>query len=181
MSSTSNGVIWLWWLRGELGVHVLGPTLLNVYNSTIQITTNPRERAKHIEVDYHFIFQLVISSIIYLQHVPSRESCAPSSAWFTCFQVEASSKSTLIWVGSLEVWWVAHQNTHSPHDQSNWPYQAIHMLLECTSLRVGVWVIHDLGTIHRRHLLSYIRVDDWFSCNYVVSHDHSQWLAVHEL
>lgn len=101
---------------------------------------NLREQAKHIEIDYHFIRQLVLSGMIYLQHCTlskpaSRslhESCAPSSAWFPYLQVEVSSKSTLIWVGSVEVWWVAHQNTHSPHDQPNWQYQ-----VECISLHVG--------------------------------------------
>lgn len=74
MSSASSEVIWLRQLLYNLDFLILGPTPLNADNtSAIEIANNPifHEWTKHIEVDYRFICQHVLSSIIHLPHISS--------------------------------------------------------------------------------------------------------------
>lgn len=79
MPSASSEVIWLCQLPRELAVPIIGPTPLNAVNtSAIQIANNPlfHEKTKHIEVNSHFIWQQVLTSLIKLSHVSSQDQLA---------------------------------------------------------------------------------------------------------
>ena len=72
-------MVWLRQLLRELGVPVLGPTLLNADNTcAIQIASNYvfHKTTKHIEVDCHFIRQHLLLDILDLLHVFSQNQLA---------------------------------------------------------------------------------------------------------
>jgi len=79
MSSVSSEVVWLQRLLMELVVPCSQPiTLFGDNTSAISIATNPlhHERTKHIEVDFHYIRELVQDKILSLVHVSSHEQIA---------------------------------------------------------------------------------------------------------
>lgn len=64
MSSASSEIVWLRGLLVDLGVNLQSPTPLHADNtSAIQIASNPvfHERTKHIEVDCHYIRELLVN------------------------------------------------------------------------------------------------------------------------
>ncbi|KAF3619684.1 hypothetical protein FXO38_32774 [Capsicum annuum] len=76
MSAASSEIIWLRRLLSELGVAIISPTVLHADNtSAIKITINPvqHENTKHIEVDCHYIRELVADRLITLQHIFSHD------------------------------------------------------------------------------------------------------------
>ncbi|XP_047267434.1 putative receptor-like protein kinase At3g47110 [Capsicum annuum] len=67
MSTASSEVVWLRHLLSELGVAIISPTMLHADNtSVIKIAINPaqHESTKHIEVDYHYIREIVADHLI---------------------------------------------------------------------------------------------------------------------
>jgi hypothetical protein len=74
MSSACSEVVWLRGLLAELGVKQQTPTpLLGDNMSVIHISVNLvfHGRTKHIEVDCHYIRDIVNRNLISLPHVPS--------------------------------------------------------------------------------------------------------------
>ncbi|XP_035836027.1 uncharacterized mitochondrial protein AtMg00810-like [Helianthus annuus] len=74
MANTAAEIIWLTHLLREL--HVLPearPTLLCDNKSAIFLSQNPvsHKRAKHIDIDYHFVRGLVSSGRLYTKFIPS--------------------------------------------------------------------------------------------------------------
>ena len=76
MSSVSSELVWLRRLLLELDVPCDDSIpLFGDKTSAISIATNPihHERTKHIEVDCHYIRELVHDKVLRLIHVPSRD------------------------------------------------------------------------------------------------------------
>jgi len=74
MSTACSEIVWLRGLLAEIGFPQSNPTPLHADNtSAIQIATNPvyHERTKHIEVDCHYIREVVDKRVITLPHVSS--------------------------------------------------------------------------------------------------------------
>lgn len=74
MSTACSEVVWLRGLLAEIGFPQSSPTPLHADNtSAIQIATNLvyHERTKHIEVDCHYIREVVDKGVITLPHVSS--------------------------------------------------------------------------------------------------------------
>ncbi|XP_019053485.1 PREDICTED: uncharacterized protein LOC109114773 [Nelumbo nucifera] len=72
MSAACSEITWLRGLLTEIGFPQSNPTPLHADNiSDTQIATNLvyHERTKHIEVDYHYIRDVVNTRVIYLPHV----------------------------------------------------------------------------------------------------------------
>ncbi|KAI3510913.1 hypothetical protein L1887_18051 [Cichorium endivia] len=75
MANTAAEIIWITHLLREL--HALPPdrpTLLCDNQSALFLTHNPvsHKRAKHIELDYHFIRELVLSGKLHTEFVPTK-------------------------------------------------------------------------------------------------------------
>ena len=75
MANTAAEIIWLTHLLREL--HVLSPdrpTLLCDNQSALFMSQNPvsHKRAKHIDLDYHFVRELVTSGKLYTKFVPTK-------------------------------------------------------------------------------------------------------------
>jgi hypothetical protein len=65
-------IVWLWGLLGELGIPQLALTSLYVDNtSAIQIIVNLvfYERIKHIEIDCHYIHEILDQHVITLSYI----------------------------------------------------------------------------------------------------------------
>ncbi|CAM8877731.1 unnamed protein product [Rhodiola kirilowii] len=74
LANTSAEMIWLSNLLRDLRASPsTTPLLLCDNNSAIFLAQNPvaHKRAKHIDIDYHFVRELISSSKIKIQHVPS--------------------------------------------------------------------------------------------------------------
>ncbi|WMV33539.1 hypothetical protein MTR67_026924 [Solanum verrucosum] len=79
MSTACSEIVWLRGLLAEIGFTQSNPTPLHADNtSAIQIATNPvyHERTKHIEVDCHYIREVVDKRVITLPHVSSDHQIA---------------------------------------------------------------------------------------------------------
>ncbi|GKE50333.1 retrovirus-related pol polyprotein from transposon TNT 1-94, partial [Tanacetum coccineum] len=75
MANTAAEIVWLTHLLREL--HALPPdrpTLLCDNRSALFLSQNPvaHKRAKHIDLDYHFIRELVLSGKLYTRFVPTK-------------------------------------------------------------------------------------------------------------
>ncbi|XP_021990999.1 uncharacterized mitochondrial protein AtMg00810-like [Helianthus annuus] len=75
MANTAAEIIWVTHLLREL--HALPsdrPTLLCDNRSALFMTQNPvsHKRAKHIDLDYHFVWELVMSGKLYTRFVPTK-------------------------------------------------------------------------------------------------------------
>jgi hypothetical protein len=71
--------IWLRQLLSELGLDTSSPTILCVNNqSAITITKNPEfyDHTKHINVCYHFLWQVVNNRMVELLYIPTRDQVA---------------------------------------------------------------------------------------------------------
>jgi hypothetical protein len=74
LAFTAAEVLWLTHLLHDLQVPMINkPLLLCDNKSAIFLGSNPvsHKRAKHIDIDYHFLRELVTAGKIHLQHVPS--------------------------------------------------------------------------------------------------------------
>ena len=74
LAFTAAEVLWLTHLLHDLQVPMINkPLLLCDNKSAIFLGSNPvsHKRAKHIDIDYHFLRELVTASTIHVQHVPS--------------------------------------------------------------------------------------------------------------
>lgn len=74
MSTTFSEIVWISVLLLEIGIPQSNPTPLHADNtSAIQIAINPvyHEWTKHIEVNSHYICELVDKRVITLPHVSS--------------------------------------------------------------------------------------------------------------
>lgn len=72
-------LIWLESLLQELRVPLVIPPIINCDNqSTTQLAANPvlHARTKHVEIDYHFVHQRVVSGLLQVQHVTSEDQLA---------------------------------------------------------------------------------------------------------
>lgn len=79
MSAASSEIVWLQRLLSELGVAIITPTVLHADNtSAIKIATNPvqHENTKHIDVDCHYIRELIVDRLITLRHISSHDQLA---------------------------------------------------------------------------------------------------------
>ncbi|WMV25479.1 hypothetical protein MTR67_018864 [Solanum verrucosum] len=79
MSAACSEIVWIRRLMAELHISLDGSTTLHVANtSAIQIATNPvhHENTKHIEVDCHYIRELVVDQVISLRHITSHDQLA---------------------------------------------------------------------------------------------------------
>lgn len=66
LANTAAEFVWLWSLSSELGIACASPTTLWCDNiGAIYLSLNPRfpARTKHIELDYHFLRELVAAGI----------------------------------------------------------------------------------------------------------------------
>ncbi|KAJ9566479.1 hypothetical protein OSB04_002445 [Centaurea solstitialis] len=75
MANTAAEIVWVTHLLREL--HVLPPdrpTILCDNRSALFLSQNPvsHKRAKHIDLDYHFVRELVSSGKLYTRYVPSK-------------------------------------------------------------------------------------------------------------
>ena len=71
--------VWLGRIFFDLGFLPSGPTLLQCDNqSCIAIAKNPvfHARTKHIEVQYHYVRELIEDGMVELQYIPTKENCA---------------------------------------------------------------------------------------------------------
>jgi hypothetical protein len=71
--------IWLRQLLSELGLDTSSLTILHVDNqSTIAITKNPEfhDHTKHIDIHYHFLWQVVKDRTVELQYTPTGDQVA---------------------------------------------------------------------------------------------------------
>ena len=67
-------LIWLCQLLADLGYFLRRPVTLYCDNvSTTYLTSNPvkHDRSKHIDVDYHFVREMVASGGLRVRHVPT--------------------------------------------------------------------------------------------------------------
>ena len=79
MSAACSEIIWLRRLLSELGIKIEGSTIFYGDNtSAIKIATNPllHENTKHIEVDCHYIRELVEDRSINLRYISSKDQLA---------------------------------------------------------------------------------------------------------
>lgn len=79
MSATCCEILWLKALLKSLGVSHSAPVRLYCDNTaTLQIAANPvfHERTKHIEIDCHFIRDLIIAGKVVTTHVSSTQQPA---------------------------------------------------------------------------------------------------------
>ena len=78
LSSVSSEVIWL--RRLLLHFEIIVPSVMLFYDSksAIDLASNltHHEQSKHIDIDYHFIRELVQSNILKLVHVKSQRQVA---------------------------------------------------------------------------------------------------------
>ncbi|KAL4566924.1 hypothetical protein LXL04_031050 [Taraxacum kok-saghyz] len=77
MANTATEIIWITHLLRELHALPSGrPTLLFDNQSTLFLTQNPvsHKRAKHIDLDYHFVRKLVTSGKLITMFVPNQAS-----------------------------------------------------------------------------------------------------------
>jgi hypothetical protein len=75
MANTAAELIWITHLLQELNaLPPSRPTVLCDNRSALFLTQNPisHKRAKHIELDYHFIRELVASGKLHTQFIPSK-------------------------------------------------------------------------------------------------------------
>lgn len=75
MANTAAEIIWLTHLLRELHALPSGrPTLLCDNQSALFLTQNPvaHKRAKHIDLDYHFVRELVASGKLITMFVPTK-------------------------------------------------------------------------------------------------------------
>ncbi|XP_038982127.1 uncharacterized mitochondrial protein AtMg00810-like [Phoenix dactylifera] len=79
LALTASELIWLRRLLRELGISIDTPTEIYCDNiSAIALASNPvfHARTKHIEVDYHFIREKVLSKELHIAHVSSADQTA---------------------------------------------------------------------------------------------------------
>ncbi|KAF3654260.1 hypothetical protein FXO38_15219 [Capsicum annuum] len=79
MSTACSEIIWLRRLLSELGIKIEGSTILYGDNtSAIRIATNPvhHESPKHIDLDCHYIRELVEDRSINLRYISSKDQLA---------------------------------------------------------------------------------------------------------
>ncbi|XP_071687848.1 secreted RxLR effector protein 161-like [Rutidosis leptorrhynchoides] len=72
LANTASEIIWITYLLRELHVLPSGrPTLLCDNRSVLFLSQNPisHKRAKHIDIDYHFVRELVLSGRLYTKYV----------------------------------------------------------------------------------------------------------------
>jgi hypothetical protein len=70
---------WLRWILGDMGMIQEQPTVLHCDNqSCMAIAKNPvfHARTKHIEIQYHFVRELIVSGEIEMVYCPTTENCA---------------------------------------------------------------------------------------------------------
>ena len=73
MANVAAELMWFTHLLRDLHVYSAPPTLLCDNKSAIFLSQNPvaHKRAKHIDIDYHFVCELVLSKKLITQFVPS--------------------------------------------------------------------------------------------------------------
>ncbi|XP_014523648.1 uncharacterized protein LOC106779943 [Vigna radiata var. radiata] len=73
MANAAAELIWLTHLLHDLHISHQAPTLLCDNKSAIFLSQNPvaHKRAKHIDIDYHFVQELVLSHKLITQFIPS--------------------------------------------------------------------------------------------------------------
>ena len=75
MATVTSELIWLKLVLASLGVlHCQPMKLYCDSQATLHITENPvfHERTKHIEIDYHFIWEHLLSNNLVTAYIPSR-------------------------------------------------------------------------------------------------------------
>ncbi|KAK1415059.1 hypothetical protein QVD17_30829 [Tagetes erecta] len=81
MANTAAKIMWITHLLKELhALPPVSPTLLCDNRSALFLTQNPvsHKRAKHIDLDYHFIRELVMSGKLHTKFVPTKLQVAAS-------------------------------------------------------------------------------------------------------
>ncbi|XP_014519706.1 uncharacterized protein LOC106776751 [Vigna radiata var. radiata] len=73
MANAAAELIWLTHLLHDLHISHQAPTLLCDNKSAILLSQNPvaHKRAKHIDIDYHFVRELILSHKLITQFIPS--------------------------------------------------------------------------------------------------------------
>lgn len=74
LASTAAEVIWIQHLLRDLRISLSNPpSLLCDNKSALFISSNPvsHKHSKHIDLDYHFLWELVAAGKIQTQHIPS--------------------------------------------------------------------------------------------------------------
>lgn len=107
VTSTYDFKVWLESLLSELHIPYLVTTLLCDNLSVIMLSHNPilHARTEHIELDIHFVCEMVVAKQLLIQHVPTRAQIANvitkqlSTALFSNFW-------TKLKVSSLHTPWV---------------------------------------------------------------------------
>lgn len=74
MPVACSEIVWICRLMSELHISIHGSTTLHVENTIVQISTNliHHKNIKHIEVDCHYIRELV-DQVISFQHITSHD------------------------------------------------------------------------------------------------------------
>lgn len=75
MVNIAAEIVWVTYLLRELNILPLDhPTFLCDNRSALFISQNPisHKRAKHIDLDYHFVHELVASGKLYTHYVPTK-------------------------------------------------------------------------------------------------------------
>ncbi|XXG76452.1 hypothetical protein AAC387_Pa08g0799 [Persea americana] len=105
MASASEEIVWHRRLLREFGAFPLNPAPLYADNTNaFRIATNTvyHERTKHIEIDYHFIRQQLVTDVISLPYVSSHkqladdESTSLRSSYLSMFQIAALLQITSV-------------------------------------------------------------------------------------
>ena len=72
-SSAAREVVWLRKLLAGLFGQIPEPTVIHCDNqSCVQMSVNPvfHEKLKHIEIQYHFIRDMILKAVVELQYIP---------------------------------------------------------------------------------------------------------------
>ena|ERR1044072_5178159 len=101
--STSSEVVWLQRLLQHFEVQIPLVLLFCDNMSAIHLSNNPalHERSKHIDVDYHYIRELVQTGIIKLVHVKSQHQLADT---FTKALAPSTFHQFIIKLGLLDMY-----------------------------------------------------------------------------
>jgi hypothetical protein len=71
--------VWIRKLLTDLFDHEMDPTIIHYDNqSYVKLSENPlfHDRSKHIEIEYHYIRDMVQRKVVHLQYLPTHEQIA---------------------------------------------------------------------------------------------------------
>ncbi|KAF5465898.1 hypothetical protein F2P56_015863 [Juglans regia] len=79
VANTTCELLWLQSLLSELGIFLVSPPTLWCDNiSATYLTLNPvlHSRTKHVELDYHFVWERVVAKTLKVSFIPSKDQIA---------------------------------------------------------------------------------------------------------